>query len=92
MLEDPSNPDAIVMDLDQHYVFKEAMGKQPDKLVNSKITLKLKDGLIEQHIEEWDHQPNKTGNDGFMGKIQEFRKNVSAKIVGKTVPSDPDKI
>lgn len=49
------------------------------------------EGLIEEHIEEWDHEKNKTGEDGFMGKIQEARKKMDAKLVEATVSTDPDK-
>ncbi len=49
-------------------------------------------GLIEEHHEEWDHQSNKDGDDGFFGKMQEARKKMDAKLVEKTVPSDPDKL
>jgi hypothetical protein len=44
-------------------------------------------GLIEEHLEEWDHESNKMG---FLGRIQEGRKKLDAKMF-KTVPSDPDK-
>lgn len=69
------------------------MGKQPEKVLNSKVTLSLnKEGLIEKHTEEWDHQPNKDANDGFVGKMMEWRKKVDAKIVEKSVPSDASQV
>lgn len=40
----------------------------------------------------WDHETNKQGNEGFMGKVQAFRKKADAKLVEKTVPSDPSKV
>ncbi len=40
----------------------------------------------------WDHETNKQGNDGFMGKVQAFRKKADAKLVDKMVPSDPNKV
>lgn len=49
------------------------------------------EGLIEEHHEEWDHEKNKTEDDGFMGKLMEGRKKMSAKLVESTVSSDPDK-
>lgn len=59
--------------------------------MNSKITFKFDQrGLIEEHIEEWDHAKNKTEEDGFMGKLMEARKKASAKAVEKTVPTNPD--
>lgn len=82
---------AIVLDLTQHYVFKG--DKTPEKTVNSKITLQLDhEGMIQHHEEEWDHEKNKTGEDGFMGKIQEWRKKADAKLVEAGVSSDPKKI
>lgn len=81
----------IVLDLTQHYVFKG--DKTPEKTLNSKVTLRLDEkGMIQHHEEEWDHQPNKTGEDGFMGKIQEWRKKADAKLVEAGVSSDPKKI
>jgi len=75
-----TSPHAIVLNLTQHYVFKG--NKTPEKTVNSKITLKLDgQGMIEHHEEEWDHEKNKTGEDGFMGKLQEWRKKADAKMV-----------
>lgn len=86
-----SPPNAIALNLTQHYVFKG--DKTPEKTLNSKITLHLNEhGLIKNHDEEWDHQPNKTGDDGFMGKIQEWRKKADAKMVEAGVSSDPKKI
>lgn len=82
----------IVLDLTQHYVFKG--DKTPEKTLNSKVTLLLdKDGFIRHHEEEWDHEPNKTGeHSGFMGKLQEWRKKVDAKLVEAGVSSDPKKV
>lgn len=48
--------------------------------------------MIEKHIEEWDHQPNQTADDGFKGKLQEWRKKADAKMVEAGVSSDPNKI
>lgn len=91
VLDTQQPKDSIVLDLTQHYVFKG--GKTPEKTVNSKITLELDgEGMIKHHEEEWDHQPNKTADDGFMGKIQEWRKKADAKMVEVGVSSDPKKI
>ena len=87
---------SLEVDLTQHYVFKSPLpGKSEGsaKTVNSKLTFKLdNEGKIKEHIEEWDHQGNKTGDDGFMGRLMEGRKKMDAKLVEKTVPSDPDKL
>lgn len=52
VLDDPSEPNAIRLDLTQLYVFK--VGKK-EKELNSLITLKMNNGMIEHHEEEWDH-------------------------------------
>ncbi|MCJ1460626.1 hypothetical protein MMC28_011008 [Mycoblastus sanguinarius] len=92
-----SPPNALALNLTQHYVFKSAIplkSKGAEKTLNSKVTLFMdSQGLIERHDEEWDHQGNKTGEDnGFMGKLQEARKKTDAKLIEKTMPSDPAKV
>ncbi|KAK5169330.1 uncharacterized protein LTR77_005305 [Saxophila tyrrhenica] len=88
---DDGKPDTLALNLTQHYVFKG--GKTPEKTLNSKVTLKLDpQGMIEHHEEEWDHQPNKSADDGFMGRLQEWRKKADAKMVEAGVSSDPKKI
>lgn len=90
-----STPSQLELNLTQHYVFKSPIPfkkEGTEKTVNSKLTFKLNSqGLIEEHIEEWDHEGNKTADDGFMGKLQEQRKKFDAKLVEKTVSSDPSK-
>ena len=90
------SPGKLAVNLTQRYTFKSMMpGKEKgaDKTVNSKLTFYLNgDGLIEKHDEEWDHQENKSGGDGFMGKMQETRKKMDAKLVEKAIPSDPSKV
>lgn len=88
VLDDGSSSNDIKIDLTQHYVFK--MGGE--KTLNSLVTLKMRDGVIQHHEEEWDHQENKDGEDGFLGKMNEWRKKVDAKVVEKMVPSDPSKV
>lgn len=92
---DSSTKSSLQLNLTQHYVFKSLIPlkeKGAEKTVNSKITLNLdSQGKIQEHLEEWDHEGNKTGEDGFMGKIQEARKKMSAKLVEMGVSSDPSK-
>lgn len=91
VLDEPNQKEAIVLNLTQHYVFKG--DKTPEKTLNSKVTLTLdSDGMIKKHDEEWDHQPNKTSNDGFAGKLQEWRKKADAKMVEMGVTRDPNKV
>jgi hypothetical protein len=81
---------SIVLNLTQHYVFKGS--KTPEKTLNSKVTLQLDgEGMIKHHEEEWDHKPNATGDDGFMGKMQEWRKKAGAKMVEAGVSSHAPK-
>ena len=93
---DSSTPQALQLNLTQKYVFKSPIPfkeKGTEKTVNSKLTFKFNNqGMIEEHDEEWDHESNKTGSDGFFGRIQEGRKKTGAKLVEQAVPSDPDKI
>ena len=86
-----SDDKAITLNLTQHYVFKGE--KTPEKTLNSKVTLSLDgEGMIKHHEEEWDHQPNATAEDGFMGRLQQWRKKADAKMVEAGVSSDPKKI
>jgi len=86
----------LEFNLTQHYVFKSAIplkSEGAESTVNSKLTFKLNgEGLIEEHHEEWNHQGNKDSNDGFWGKMQQKRKEFDAKLVEKSVPSDPKEL
>ncbi|MCJ1383868.1 hypothetical protein MMC17_006982 [Xylographa soralifera] len=88
VLDDPSQPQAIRLDLTQRYVFRTGQAKT----LNSLLTLRLRDGMIVHHEEEWDHKANKTAEDGFMGRLSEWRKKMDAKIVEKMVPKDPKEL
>lgn len=91
-----SPPNALALNLTQHYVFKSPIplkSKGTEKTVNSKVTLHLDgDGLITKHDEEWDHKENMEGDEGFMGKLMAGRKKAGAKLVESAVPSDPSKV
>jgi hypothetical protein len=82
---DSSTPQAMHLNLTQKYVFKSPIPFKEngtEKTVNSKLTFKFNhQGLIEEHHEEWDHERNKTGSDGFFGRVQEARKKLDAKMV-----------
>ncbi|MCJ1420784.1 hypothetical protein MMC32_007143 [Xylographa parallela] len=88
VLDDPSQPDALRLDLTQRYVFKTGQAKT----LNSLLTLRLTNGMIEHHEEEWDHKENKTAEDGFFGRLSEWRKKADAKVVEKMVPADPNQV
>lgn len=49
VLDDPSAPNDLKLNLTQHYVFKA--GKK-EKTLNSLLTFKMNNGLIEHHEEE----------------------------------------
>ena len=91
-----SDASHLALNLTQKYVFKSPMPfkeKGTEKTVNSKVTLHLNgQGQVERHDEEWDWQGNKSGEDGFMGKMQQARKKIDAKVVEKGVPTDPGKV
>ncbi|KAL8800639.1 MAG: hypothetical protein Q9182_005052 [Xanthomendoza sp. 2 TL-2023] len=86
----------IALNLTQRYMVKSVVpgkGEGSGKTVNSKVTLWVdQDGLIERHDEEWDHEGNRSGGDGFWGRVQEMRKKVDAKVVEMAVSSDPGKV
>lgn len=88
--EGGANDKHILVDLTQHYIFKVGGA---EKTVRSLVTLQRgENGLIILHEEEWDHEPNKYSEDGFLGKIQEARKRMGASLIDKMVSSDPDKV
>ncbi|ORY81015.1 hypothetical protein BCR37DRAFT_388031 [Protomyces lactucae-debilis] len=89
VLDDKSKPNAIVLDLTQHYVFK--LGNF-EKTLNSLITLELQNGMIQRHEEQWDGKPNATAADGFFGKLAEWRKIAGAKLIHAVVGPDPSKV
>ena len=59
---------------------------------HSSLVLALELYDADSGICRWDHETNKQGDEGFMGKVQAFRKKADAKLVEKTVPSDPSKV
>ena len=40
----------------------------------------------------WDHESNGQGDEGFVGKVQAFRKKAGAKVVERAVSSDPGEV
>ncbi|KAL8852323.1 MAG: hypothetical protein Q9221_002819 [Calogaya cf. arnoldii] len=91
-----SDASHLALNLTQKYVFKSPIPfkeKGTEKTVNSKVTLHLDgQGKIERHDEEWDWQGNQSEEDGFKGKMMQARKKVDAKLVEKSVPTDPAKV
>ncbi|KAI4193249.1 MAG: hypothetical protein LQ348_002917 [Seirophora lacunosa] len=91
-----SDSSHLALNLTQKYVFKSPIPfkeKGTEKTVNSKVTLYLDgQGQVERHNEEWDWQGNKSEEDGWMGKMQQVRKKIDAKVVETGVPTNPDKV
>lgn len=91
-----SDSSHLAFNLTQKYVFKSPIPfkeKGTEKTVNSKVTLYLDGkGQVERHNEEWDWQGNKSEEDGWMGKMQQVRKKIDAKVVETGVPKNPDKV
>ena len=58
--------------------------------VNSLLTIQTNEArLITRHTEEWDHKHESTGEDGFLGMLNEQRKKLTASITGMFVSQDP---
>ena len=76
----PDIPISILLDLTQLYKFKViGTEKTPNSLVTFETNAAMR--LVKQYDEEQDDKPNKDGNDGFSGKMDEWRKEVDAKTV-----------
>ncbi|KAG0700676.1 hypothetical protein DFH29DRAFT_930920 [Suillus ampliporus] len=68
----------ILVDQDVAY-YRSAFSSSPTKTMNSLLTLELdNDGKVKRHTEEWDHEKTSTSEDGFLGMINEHRKELSA--------------
>ncbi|KAL8653189.1 MAG: hypothetical protein Q9226_003950 [Calogaya cf. arnoldii] len=91
-----SDASHLALNLTQKSVFKSPIPfkeKGTEKTVNSKVTLHLNgQGKVERHDEEWDWQGNKSEEYGWKGKMMQARKKVNAKLVEKSVPTDPAKV
>merc|ERR1712071_363083 len=87
-LDNPAiQPPSFQVSLSQEY----HMNVGGQKTTDSKVTF-LRDpatGLITHHEEEWTGDKNSSGEDGFLGKMQEMRKKFSAKAVNAFVDSTP---
>jgi len=87
LLENPSSlPEStILIDQDVAY-YRQADASEPTKTVNSLLTLERNSsGLITKHTEEWDHQRETSSEDGFLGKLNEWRKLATAKVTNVAV-------
>ena len=67
--------------------------KEIEKTVDSEVTLYFNDkGPIERHSEEWHHEADKSGKDGFLDGMQAARKKMDAKLIESPVTCDPAKV
>ncbi|KAA1468093.1 hypothetical protein DENSPDRAFT_857077 [Dentipellis sp. KUC8613] len=75
----PSVPDTtMLIDQDVAY-YRSADASSPFKTVNSLLTLRINDThQVTQHTEEWNHKHETTGEDGFLGMLNESRKKMTA--------------
>ncbi|KAF9055848.1 hypothetical protein BJ165DRAFT_1521817 [Panaeolus papilionaceus] len=88
LLKNPStvDPKTILIDQDVAY-YTSKTANEPTKVVNSLITLRLDErNKVKSHIEDWDHKKSSTGDDGWMGKINEMRKRIAANLTDTFFP------
>ncbi|KAI0756486.1 hypothetical protein C8Q80DRAFT_1128886 [Daedaleopsis nitida] len=85
----PSVPKStILIDQDVSY-YRDPKG-EPTKTVNSLLTLETNDKhQVVRHTEEWNHRRETSGEDGFLGMINEQRKKLTANITGLFVSQEP---
>ncbi|KAE9409114.1 hypothetical protein BT96DRAFT_807017 [Gymnopus androsaceus JB14] len=78
----------LLIDQDVAY-FRDSKSASPTKSINSLLTLQLDDThKITSHIEEWNHSKSTTGEDGFLGTLNEHRKKMTAKLTDTFVGKD----
>ena len=85
---------------DEHRCWSSKTSSAIERIIVIVQTLFRNSGVVlprwihdaDSETHRWDHETNKQGDEGFMGKVQAFRKKADAKVVEKTVPSDPSKV
>jgi len=89
----PSVPKTtILIDQDVAY-YRDPNSSSPTKVVNSLLTIETNSShQVTRHTEEWDHKRETTGQDGFIGMLNEQRKKITAGLTNMVVTSDPTKI
>lgn len=70
--------------------YRQPDAPEPTKTVNSLLTIERNSstGLITKHTEEWDHQRETSSQDGFLGKLNEWRKLATAKMTNVAVGNE----
>ncbi|CDO73111.1 hypothetical protein BN946_scf185007.g165 [Trametes cinnabarina] len=86
----PSVPKSkILIDQDVDY-YRDPKASSPTKTVNSLLTLETNDQhQIVKHTEEWNHLRETTGEDGFVGMLNEHRKKFTANFTGMFISQEP---
>ncbi|KAI0673646.1 hypothetical protein C8Q78DRAFT_1076628 [Trametes maxima] len=86
----PSIPkNRILIDQDVSY-YRDPNASSPTKTVNSLLTLETNDHhQVVKHTEEWDHRRETTGDDGFLGLLNEHRKKFTANFTGLFISQEP---
>ena len=58
--------------------------------INSLLTIETNDARqVTRHTEEWNHRRETTGEDGFLGMLNEHRKRFTANFTGMFVSQEP---
>ncbi|MBW0553395.1 hypothetical protein O181_093110 [Austropuccinia psidii MF-1] len=61
--------------------------------LNSLLTLQRdQNGKVVRHTEEWSHNKVTDKSDGFLGQLNEWRKKLTAGVIGKIVSDEPPKL
>ncbi|KAI0828995.1 hypothetical protein BC628DRAFT_1361689 [Trametes gibbosa] len=86
----PSVPKSkILIDQDVSY-YRDPSASSPTKTVNSLLTLETNaQHQVTRHTEEWGHHRETTGEDGFLGMLNENRKKFTANFTGLFVSEEP---
>ncbi|KAG8962378.1 hypothetical protein FRC03_004303 [Tulasnella sp. 419] len=91
VLNNPPNiPESTILidqDVDYHLSASSASGI---KTLTSLLTLERNpQGQVIRHTDEFDHSRSRMADDGFLGKINEARKRLTASVVGSTIDKTP---
>ncbi|KAH9858316.1 hypothetical protein C2E23DRAFT_865211 [Lenzites betulinus] len=86
----PSVPKSkILIDQDVSY-YRDPKASSPTKTVNSLLTLETNaQHKVTRHTEEWGHLRETTGEDGFLGMLNENRKKFTANFTGLFISQEP---
>ncbi|KAI5118050.1 hypothetical protein M0805_005897 [Coniferiporia weirii] len=81
----------ILVDQDVAY-YRDPSTSSPTKTLNSLLTLHTDaQQQITRHVEEWNHKRDAAKEDGFFGMMNDYRRKLTASLVGKVVSTEPPK-